>query len=213
MKKKVFTLIIILTAAIAVIAFKPSYAWVSENFNKSQKVDVGKLDYGFSGSIIQSQNIVTPELNLIDGTLTAMNKSTITTNIRVKIVYTYYDAGILVDNTKIYDNSPNQDLQVDFSTANGTWDYIPVSVSDPSSGCWLYKPNGASLDSPYKIPVSTDLNNGDSIPLIDFLGYSGINVNPTDGYEGQHVTIKVTIDAKQADYAEWKTIYEDYFGG
>ena len=217
MNKKVIPVLIILAIAVGIIAYKPTLAWLDKSeFVKSQQVDIGQLKYSFDGEINaayideSTNEYVIPGANLIQvnglpGILTAYNLSTITTNLRVRIDYTYYNA---VSHTLVQAAYGDQtgDLSVAFAVpANWTYDTV--------TKCWNYKPAGAPSGSPYEIPAYVEPVTasgettvappvGDTIPLINSLGYSSA-LTAGNPYEHQNVKITLTVEVKQADYATW----------
>ena len=246
MKKKVLPVVIVLATAVGIIAFRFTFAWFRsggfEGNNKSQQVIAGALNYEFTGEIRgiyedeSSSVYVAPGENLIfvddthQGPMTALNKSSIATNLRVKIEYTYfeYDEGTssFVEHYAPYDDS-DTDLTVTFASPSN-WD------RDDATGWWYYHVTGAA-ENDYRIPAvlepttqpatesttegSTETSAettegapaGESIPIFTFLGYSD-TLEKDDGYDDEQVKIKLTVEVKQADYVDWETLYEDYYG-
>ncbi|GEM_PF-1780418 len=233
MKKKVLAILIVLATAVGIFALRSSFAWLKTGFDsKSQEVIVGKLNYEFTGEIRgiyeneSSTVYVAPGENLIfidetqQGPMTAVNKSSIATNLRVKIEYTYYEydegTSSFVGQFEPYDGS-NTDLTVTFASPSN-WVY------DTDSGCWLYHVTGAPAGD-YRIPAPleattqpsteptseslTQADVGEDIPIFTFLGYSD-TLDKDSGYDDKEVKIKLTVEVKQADYVTWETLYEDY---
>jgi len=218
MKKKVILILLFLTAAVSVVVLKPSLAWFFDSgSDKSQLIDIAKFDVALtkpcdirSAYTAGSDNYVAPGENMIyieetenvwvNGSLSVMNKSTITTNIRVKIQYSRLVGENLVTTT--YGDSTN-DFQV--KDASGTlitvspdWDY------DVATKCWLYKPVD-DTQRPYDISIPTDPVSGDEIVLLSSMGYSD-QLEQNNTYKNKTVTVALKVEAKQAEYATWTQV-------
>jgi len=225
MNKKVIPVLLILAIAVGIIAYKPSLAWLDNSqFAKSQQVNIGQLKYSFDGEIDaayideSSTEYVLPGANLIyvngvPGSLVAYNLSTITTNLRVRIDYTYYDTGTHTLIQAAYGDQTG-DLSVAFAVP-ANWAY------DSATKCWNYKPAGAPSGSPYEIPAYIEPVTasgettiappaGDTIPLINSLGYSSA-LTAGNPYENQNIHITLTVEVKQADYVDWTTLISQVY--
>ncbi len=222
MKKKVLALIIILTAVVSLLLLGNSFGWFltsggDEQLFRAQTIDYGDMDISLVGGcqirpvytnitdptnpveyaapganmihIEQSENVWVP------GPLTMLNKSTILTNLRVHIEYSCWNATLNKLELKVYSPSQKTDFSVDFAVATD-WVY------DAGTECWNYVPGGNP------IPSATDLVNGDEIVLIKSMGYSAALL-PGNKYETLPVTVKLKVEAKQAEYATWQQIYDD----
>ena len=232
MKKKVMPIILVLAIAFGVIAFKPSLAWLSSSFNKSQKVDIGALSYTFDDTVSlnasytdgSSNTFATPGENLLyvgtePGTLKIFNLSTITTNLRIRIDYTYYNTDLLPLPgfvTIPYGEKPA--LTDDFDVKDYTGELLGVSskwsydagywnyVADPLAGAGKTDDIIAYIE-PTTLEGETTLTPpvGDEIELISSVGYSSLLGNNSP-YKDKPVTVKLTVQVKQADYVDWSTI-------
>lgn len=212
MKKRVLTLFIILTIAFGIIALRYSFAWFpNEGTYKSQAIDLSNFDISLVGGcqirpvytnitdptnpveyaapganmihIEQSENVWVP------GPLTMLNKSTILTNLRVHIEYSWWDGDSL--ETVVYTPTQQADFVVDFAVP-ADWSY------DPATLCWDYLPGGAVIApvDPLVYPL------GKQSVLINSMGYSSA-LAPGNDYEDLPVDIIFKVEAKQAEYADW----------
>jgi hypothetical protein len=218
MKKKALAIIIVLAAAVGIFAFRSSFAWLPSEFQKSQDVSIGDLSYTFEGELqaayIDENTFIeyaAPGENMmyvggVPGTLKALNLSTITTNLRIRIDYTYYDTGTSSFVTVAYGEKPagTDDFDVLFSSVDGTFEY------NSGTKCWDFKPAGAPLGNLYEIPAAAQPVS-DEISLINSMSYSS-NIPTGSVYEDENVTVKLTVEAKQSDYVDWETVYTDIYG-
>lgn len=220
MKKKVIAGIVILVVAIGVIAFKPTLAWFVRNGPaQSQDVDLGYFEISLVGgtdceirpafidpnSSPPNKEYAAPGENMLflekaqdvwePGPLVVLNKSTILTNLRVKIEYTYITAGG-VATQEVYRPTQMTDFVVDFDEPDD-WVY------DAVTGCWNYRYGGTA--GTIAIPAATDLINGETITLINSIGYSAA-LGRGNIYENKDVTVKLKVEAKQAEYGTWTQV-------
>ena len=209
MKKKVLLVILLLATVLTVLLLYPSLGWFMDSGSeKSQAVDVGYFDIALAnGCDIRSaytdegtsEKYVAPGENMIyieqsedvwrPGPLTIVNKSTIPTSLRVKVEYTFW--GPFGFETVVY----SQDHQFDFSVVFREpldWQY------DETTEYWNYLPDGNDIE-----PVDLSENpDGVQTALIDSLGYSD-TLGPGSIYEDESVSVKLKVEAKQAEYATW----------
>ncbi len=215
MKRKVIITVVVLAVALGVIVLFPSVAWISNSgTDKSQTVDISYFDISLIGGcdirpaytdVPNSVDYAAPGENMIfieesqdvwvPGPLTILNKSTILTNIRVRIAYTYITPGG-VSTEEVYRPTQNTDFVVDFDEPDD-WQY------DAATECWNYRYGGTS--GTIEVPAATDLINGDIITLINTLGYSSA-LGPNNVYEDKPVTVTLKVEAKQAQYGTWAQV-------
>lgn len=230
MKRKALALMLILTAIVGIIAFKPSFGWISSVFNKSHEVDLGDLKYSFEGEMHaayideSSSEFVAPGENLIyvgnvPGTLKAFNLSTIKTNLRLRIDYTYYDTGDSTFKTVTYGDQTG-DFVVKYTKdillgSSSYWAY------DSSEKCWNYQPNGVAGQYDIDAYVSAETTTGEGgitdpppvgneLDLIYSLGYSD-SLLAGNIYEDENVHITLTVEVKQADFVTWSTLISEVY--
>lgn len=212
MKKKVIAGIVILAVALGVIAFKPTLAWFIENGPaKKQTVDLGSFDVSLVTPCdirssytdpLDSEKYIAPGENMIyvndpedgwtPGAIAVVNKSTILTNLRVKIEYTHISSGG-VRTQVVYSDTQQEDFTVVFANTDN-WEY--------ENGYWNYRYGGTtgSIDIPAADPTT-----GETINLINSMGYSD-ELLPNNIYEDEPVTIIFKVEAKQAEYGTWAQV-------
>jgi len=200
-----------LAVVIGVIAVGSSLGWFQideTGRQKSQLIEYGDMDYTLVGGcdihpayIDESSNeYAAPGENMIyvestpgvwePGALKSNNKSTITTNLRVKIMYSWWNGASL--ETVTYSPTQKADFTVDFA--------VPANwVYDSGTGFWNYLPGGNS------IPAVADPVNGEEITLINSMGYSSA-ITVGSHYETKNVNVSLKVEAKQADYADWTDV-------
>ena len=216
MKKRFPVLIGFLAVVIGVIAVGSSLGWFQiddTGRQKAQLIEYGDMDYTLVGGcdihpayIDESSNeYAAPGENMIysknsqdkwvPGPLKVLNKSTITTNLRVKIEYSWWNSDLLPLPglvTVVYSPTQNADFTVDFA--------VPANwVFDSGTGFWNYLPGGNS------IPAVADPVNGEEITLINSMGYSSA-ITVGSHYETKNVNVSLKVEAKQADYADWTDV-------
>jgi hypothetical protein len=211
MKKKVLALIIIFTVAFGVLVFKPSFAWfLNEGTDKSQAIDISYFDISLVGGC-DIRPVYTNELNTeyvapganmihieqtedvwVPGPMTMLNKSTIPTNLRVRIEYSRWNGTALVPT--VYSLTQQTDFSVDFAVP-ADWSY------DAATECWNYLPGGGNV-APVDLVANPD---GLQTVLINSMGYSDA-LESGNIYEDELVTVSFKVEAKQAEYATWTQV-------
>ena len=212
MKKKVIIIITVLTLALGVIVLIPTLAWLTDlGSDKSQAISISNFSYSLIGGCdirssytdpLNANKYVAPGENMIyiestpgvwvPGTLSVLNKSTIATNLRVRIEYTYVTGGVPAQ--VVYSPTQNADFTVDFAVPSD-WQYDAVTE------CWNYMPGGSNI-------AAVDLvanPSGITTVLINSMGYSSL-LGPGNAYEDKTVTVKFKVEAKQAEYATWQQV-------
>lgn len=194
----------------------PTFGGGGDDPFKSQVIGYGDMEYTLVGGcdirtaftdpdILPPNNnkFVAPGENMIyiqdppasgdwvPGVLTINNKSTVATNLRVKIEYSRWDGAAL--QTVVYGDETD-DFTVDFAVLDD-WEY------NDATKFWDYSPG----DSLVIDAVALDTFPGGNNILINSMGYSkDILVN--SNYETRAVNVSLKIEAKQADYVEWSTV-------
>ncbi len=145
-------------------------------------VAVGDLRYTKSGAFISEEEILYPGMELIDQSIALTNESPITSQMRVKIVYTRITnptGSALVIEDVAYENGVDDHLDVVFD-ATYTYD----------SDYWYYGDSSTTIAA-----------DSGSIPILSSIQYDGF-VTGND-YSSQTITITVTIEVKQDDNVNW----------
>jgi len=221
MKRKYLGFIIILVVAVAVLAIGNSLGWfmsdAGNNPNNAQKIDYGDFDYSLVGGcdirtsytdgadvkyVAPGENMIyykNTEDKWVNGPLTILNKSTIATNLRVKIVYSRWDS---VGSAFVPTNYG--DSTADFQVKNASGDPIGTTGDgwsyEPGTGFWNYLPGGKAVQ-----PVNFETDPDGQNIIISSIGYSD-QLERGNVYENAVVSVKLTVEAKQADYATWNQV-------
>lgn len=168
-----------LLVLILILSIGVTYAWIIhfQEINGST-VHAGEINYDYSGAFINETEIIYPGLNLIDQTISVNNQSTINTQLRLKIDYTYIGESVY---TKTYINEVDDDLIVGFSES---------FIND--GDYWYYH------SDEYVIDYTGVFN------LISNLAYDGNS--SSNEYANQSIQIEVLIQVKQADHVAWEDL-------
>lgn len=213
MIKRIIALIASLAVVIGLMASQSSYAWFVTAVKKAQNITIAVMSYTSSSAALETleedfygKPCIYPGQNLIklqgdDAQITMFNNSTIDTQIRVRIEYTSYKNGRA--ETKVYSNSEDDDLQVEF-THPGQW--LPYET-DMSGYCYYYVGpdfNATELKSLDDVHVITP--DEANVNILSNVSYK--NDIDTSLYSGNEVTVNIIFEAKQADYVGWTSLGE-----
>ena len=224
MKKKILALIIVLAVTVSVLALGRSLGWFISGGGgdpyKAQTIEYGDMEFSLVGGCdihpayideVESKEYAAPGENmiyvesstpgvLIPGSLKVLNKSTITTNLRVKIVYSWWNTTTTALEPVFYGDRTD-DFEVKnasgmpLGTPGDGWTY------DSSTKCWNYLPGGNA------IPAVANPAAGEEITLLSSLGYSSAMEDARLLiYKNLNVTVKFKVEAKQADYVNWSVV-------
>lgn len=212
MKKKFLTLIVLFAVVLGIMALGTSLGWFQSGGGdtfKSQLIENGDMEYtlvggcdirpAFTGEDLidyaaPGENMIyvqNTENEWVPGVLTINNKSTIATNLHVKIEYSWWNGTAL--ETVVYGDKTD-DFTVDFPLG---WVY------NTATKFWDYSPGGSSVIAPVDLDISANPE-GINI-LINSMGYSYL-LDETSPYVSEEVTVKLKVEAKQADYVEWLSV-------
>ena len=195
MKIRLACIILCLAVVFGVVSFNATQAWFAAGTNKHQYLTSGNINYTYSGSLVNFQGEkILPDTELVNEALTLTNASNIATQLRVKIIYSYYSSSGTLNSNVLYDNSDADSVLEVVMNANwrkGTDNY------------YYYYPNYSSgnVDT-YVIDAATD--NETPIPLISSIKYSGENTSIYNS--GQSFDVKVVVEGKQAYYVTWSEL-------
>lgn len=202
MKKKIILLCLSLALVVGLALPECSYAWFADGIGAggngtSHNFHTGKVGMTLTGDFKDDFNAdnratLLPEDNLLDGTLTLTNYSTVDTQLRVKVTYNYIGNTVLTALDEAADNDP---LSVTFDDPSD-WTY--------SSGYWYYGGTSGTVG-----PRQGDQT--DEIDTISDIRFSGEHTEDkeADGsssFAGNGITVTVTFEVKQADYVTWSQL-------
>ena len=150
---------------------------------------IGDVEYTIVGDFI-ADGIVVPGQELIDGNLSLTNSSTVTSELRVRVIVTrkegLADAAVVADLSSI--------LTTDGSSG-GNFVFAPGWEKHLSeTNAWYYKPSGNPV-----IP-----NSGQSITVLSTLKFDGSKVG--NSFSNNVFTIKFIFEAKQAEHVTWSEL-------
>jgi len=172
-----------LLSALGVIGM--TYGWFGQSFTfTTENIAVGDLRYSETGAFIADATVIVPGQELIQTDIAVDNDSPITSQLRVLVTYTKC-------------TNPGTVTCVDTTYAGGVDDHLSVTFGagfSYISGYWYYTP-GTPLTT-YVIAAASG-----AMDVITSLYYDG-ELTGID-YNGQDVSITVTIQIKQADNVAW----------
>jgi hypothetical protein len=176
MKKKAIIKSFIFVLVIFIFMISISFAWFAYYEGLDGAIlPIGDIDYDYSGSFIDENEIIYPGKNLLDQAISVENQSNIDTQLRVKIEYTLIEE---TNSTKVYKDDVDDDLEVVFDSAyilNGDYWYFGDTDFD----------------------IITNGNKG----VVSYIAYDGFNSSIE--YEGQTINVEILIQIKQSEYVEW----------
>lgn len=175
-----------------------TYGWLTHGIVfTSGNINVGDLRYTKSGTFITPDTIIVPGDNLIDQPFVINNLSPIASQLRVKITYTRI--------TKVGEVITPE---ADYVFKNDTDDHLAVAVTFTST--FTFTDGDLILDEfddDYWYFGSSDeiipATSGD-INLFSAIYYDGDKTSID--YNGQDVTVTVTVEVKQADNVTWSEL-------
>lgn len=202
MKKKIILLCLSLALVVGLALPECSYAWFAEGVGAggsgtSHNFHTGKVGMSLTGDFKDELNsdgraAIIPEDNLLDGTLTLTNYSTVDTQLRVKVTYNYLDSTVLTALAAAADDDP---LSVTFDEPND-WTY--------SNGYWYYGGTSGTV-------TPRQGNQTDVINAISDIRFSGEysedkEADGSSSFAGNDITVTVTFEVKQADFVTWSQL-------
>lgn len=218
--KKIVCLVLSLACVFGMLSANSTYAW----FIDYSQLGVGGLSlHNFKsdsvnltlvgGFISQGEDVrIEPELELLndlnevpvgmssDTKMYIINNSTIETQLRVKVYYTYIIDNEIVTDYSLVGSTDSElpfvaELAKDITDAENPKTYW---IFDDVENCFYYNGVEGKLESSVQL-----------IPLFSSLRYSGEGSDlPSDVFAGENnsFNIKVVFEAKQADFVEWSEL-------
>lgn len=168
----------------ALVTVAITYGWLSKEITlTSNTIQIGEILYEKSGSWIAADTPIVPGTDLIADDIVLTNNSSITTQMRMTIVYTKYEY-------------VSEVLTASDVTYSGTGDHIIVTMNENfaySNSFWNY------TSSEYSIPA-----NSGAMTIISSLYYDGGIVSID--YSSKPVSVTITIQVKQTDNVTWNDL-------
>ena len=217
MKNKIICLILSLVFIAGALGVNGTYAWfpsygegaggVLHNFKS------GNLGYTLVGYFADNTDKIEPLKNLIkkDKSFYLINNSSVDTQVRVKVSYTYFDA----------QGNRLKELSSFVSTTDNSAPFVVELATDSDSKTyWTY--NEADGYFYYDDPATEggeDAIKGlaedvtqQIIPLFSAMYYSGEYSDlPSSSFGTDNFVVKLSFQAKQAEYISWNDIDTDNF--
>ncbi len=168
-----------------------TYGWFAHGITfTTNDINVGDLRYTKSGSFIADDSVIVPGENLINEAFVINNLSPITSQLRVKITYTRITTVPVED--YVFKNDTDDHLAVTF-TSTFTFTDGDATPDEFDDDYWYY------IDSDEIIAAAS----GD-INLFSEIYYDGEKTSID--YNGQSVTVTVTVEVKQSDNVTWEEL-------
>lgn len=230
MKSRIICLVLSLAVVVGLFCADGAYAWFFVNtggtgsgsgVHQLASGNIGFTIYGgmksLDGEKIMAEVELLDELSQENAALInnesckmfLMNTSTIETQLRIRIEYTYgRDENTQQATTQVYEVTENNDSP------------LAVSLTQPENwvyhdGYLYYKLQGASDEAYSADPiVNSDVlaavtpGNAQYIPLFNHIYYSGPNSTQLNKNENSTVRINVIFQARQSEFVDWETVGE-----
>ena len=196
MKKRWAILSLTIIVLTLCIFTQSTFAWFTDIASYQKTFQIGDISYTYSGTLIngQSSEIVVPGQPLITGTsLYLTNKSSIDTNLRLQIRFSYTDQITHLPVEETYSGDINNHL-----TNFMVMDMVSNWIYDATDHCWHYK-----YSTDYKIPAATTAE-GDTFVIINQIQFDGEKVDMS--LSGAIFKIQLIFQAKQSELLDWVTL-------
>lgn len=198
MNKKI-VLSIISIFALVLLLFTTTYAWLTSTGKKENTYTIGKVSYTFNGSFVTKGNTeyIVPGEPLVGTNFSIENASTVASNCRVKVELSLNGTACpLTTNTGlVFTDASNYFL---VTTGSATW------VLD--NGYFYY--GGTSETGNGKINANATIPEP-AQNIFTSIKLNGATVGNT--FATNAVSIKITLQAKQADYVTWADLASTSF--
>ena len=217
MKKKILFLCLSLALVSGLALAECGYSWFAEGVGSggsgtSHNFHTEEVGMSLTGGFYTvadlatetGRSVILPEDNLIDTAMVLTNHSSIPTQLRVKVEYTYYDSNG-AEITAVAEDLSDANLTTAQKEANPLIvDFTDSSDWTYSSGYWYY---GGTTGT---VPART-AQGGASINAISDIHYSGEYTTAHDAtgaslFNGDDITVTVTFEVKQKEYVTWSQL-------
>lgn len=214
MKSKIICLVLSLVFLLGIFGVNGTFAWfidyegIGEGVSSLHNFKSGNIDYVVSEGGLKTLSAgerIQPEKELLAAPLTLINRSSVDTQLRIKVYYTYFKADS--SSASGYVKSDNHSLVGETApfVADIDENYWKYNLYDD---CFYYETAETSI-----ISAMTNEEAPQTIPLFTSMRYSGENsILPTTAFKDDNVfKITLVFQAKQANYVEWEDIGEIQF--
>ena len=174
-------------------------AWLTDTADTGETTfTVGDVSYTLNGGFIPSQ-IVVPGQELLNDPLTLTNASTVSSELRIKVEYTFkkesestsgtWEDVVVTDG--LSDLLLTSDAPAGGFSLSSDWE---ENLNGQPEGFWYYSPTGGTV-----VTAGTQ-----TIPILADLMLDGNKVG--NNYSKHQLNILITIQAKQSEYVNWSTL-------
>ena len=199
MNRRITALILVVGLFVVSLFTQGTLAWFTDANVVEKDFYIGDLHYIYKGDFVSVVNkkFVPGETLITTDTLMLTNKSTIDSNLRLQIRFSFTDreAPFTVYEDEHFDPSCAL-LRYIKLTLNDSWVY------DSDDECYHFK-YGTGVEQ-YKLPIPADLDIGYDLPLLDEIYFEGDTI--TADFSGMQFKIKILFQAKQHEFVDWETI-------
>ena len=209
MKYRIILLIMACAVLISSLFIGGTMAWFSDNINKELVFESGSIKYIISGELIndgggEEYTLVVPGQSLTDnnGEVVLTNKSSIDTQLRMQILFSYTNGSGITHNDVLYSPEDNEHkFYIDIALNSG-WAYKEYVSTNPPGviKAYEFKDTGGE----FFLPAASDPVAGYTIPLLEGLYFSGDNIN--EDFAGSVFSLKLFFQVKQKNIAAWQDI-------
>ncbi len=176
-----------------------TYGWFAHGIVfTTNHINVGDLRYALSGGdFIEDDTIIVPGDNLVDEAFVINNLSPITSQLRVKITYTRVTVigeVITPEPDYAFKNDADDHLVVTFTSTFIFRDGEDTPENEYDDNCWYY-----NFESNEIIAAASG-----NINLFSEIYYDGNKASIE--YNGQSLTVTISVEVKQADNVAWSVL-------
>lgn len=193
-----------------------SYAWFTDASENPFSLTSGKVNYEISYTT--EPGLMVPGKDLI-AQCKVKNLSSIDTHFRLKLEYTLWEldgntpasavssTAIYITNASITPGTVTENQYLNVEWPEGKFDSANVGTDVDKEIFWQYNTTVSAVPA-----GDIENNTGVEIPVFNKLYYDGPKTQNV--FSGNPVTVKITLQAKQADHVNWAeiTLFEKFEG-
>jgi len=186
--------ILLILASLAMLGI--TYGWIAFGTNFTTNIiNVGDLRYSETGAFIADDTVIVPGDELVATAFSLDNQSPITSQLRLKITYTRItniEGVVTPEEDHVYKGDTDEHLAVTFDSVF-TFTDGDATPGEYDDNYWYY------ISADEVIPATSG-----TIALFSELYYDGDKTSID--YNGQLVSVTVTVEVKQADNVTWSEL-------
>lgn len=209
MKSKIICLVLSLVFLLGIFGVNGTFAWfidyegIGEGVSSLHNFKSGNIDYVVSEGGLKTLSAgerIQPEKELLAAPMMLINRSSVDTQLRIKVYYTYFKAD---------SSSASGYVKSDDHSLVGETAPFVAEIGEK----WAYSLDEECFYYSDVIPAMADGGTPQTIPLFTSMRYSGENsILPTTAFKDDNVfKITLVFQAKQANYVGWEDIGEIQF--